>query len=317
VSRRRLSRCLRLAGGATVLGVLVWRFGAGPFVDARGFITWPGLLVSGALTALATVTSALRWRLVAGRLGVPLARGVAVAAYYRSQLLNATLPGGVLGDADRALRHGRAAGDVAAGVRAAVWERTLGQAVQTLLLVAALVAFSSPLRSLAPVVAVAGALVVLVASTLRRTASPDGVLARDLRHLMAPDVAGRVMVASVCSTACHAAVFLVAVHAVGVQVSWATLVPLALLVLTASSLPLNVAGWGPREGLTAWAFSMAGLGAGDGLTVSVVYGVLAAVATLPGAVVLLVEAAGRRAADRRRGDTESGPEPALEEARRG
>ena len=72
-------------------------------------------------------------------------------------------------------------------------------------------------------------------------------------------------------------------------------------------MPVNIAGWGPREGLTAWAFGLAGLGSAAGLTVSVVYGVLAAVATLPGALVLVgdawVDAAvpqwGRRARVRR------------------
>ncbi len=53
-------------------------------------------------------------------------------------------------------------------------------------------------------------------------------------------------------------------------------------------LPLNVGGWGPREGVTAWAFGAAGLGAGTGLSVAVVYGVLSFVASLPGVVVLVV-----------------------------
>jgi hypothetical protein len=57
-------------------------------------------------------------------------------------------------------------------------------------------------------------------------------------------------------------------------------------VLLASAIPLNVAGWGPREGAAAWVFGAAGLGAGVGLEVAVVYGVMALVATLPGAVAL-------------------------------
>ena len=51
---------------------------------------------------------------------------------------------------------------------------------------------------------------------------------------------------------------------------------------------MNVAGWGPREGVAAWAFSAAGLGASQGVTVAVVYGVLAFVACLPGAAVLIL-----------------------------
>ena len=46
--------------------------------------------------------------------------GDAVAAYYRSQFLNVTLPGGVVGDVHRAVRHGVDIGDVGLGVRAAV-----------------------------------------------------------------------------------------------------------------------------------------------------------------------------------------------------
>jgi hypothetical protein len=40
--------------------------------------------------------------------------------------------------------------------------------------------------------------------------------------------------------------------------------------------------------MTAWAFAAAGLGASLGLATAVVYGVMVLVASLPGAVVLLV-----------------------------
>ena len=51
------------------------------------------------------------------------------------------------------------------------------------------------------------------------------------------------------------------------------MLPLALLVLLAAALP-NVGGWGPREGVTAWAFAAAGLGASLGVATAVVYGVM-------------------------------------------
>jgi len=61
-----------------------------------------------------------------------------------------------------------------------------------------------------------------------------------------------------------------------------------LLALVVMGLPVNVGGWGPREGFVAWAFGVAGLGATLGLTVAVVYGVLAFVASLPGVGVILL-----------------------------
>ena len=52
-----------------------------------------------------------------------IAWGPAIAAYYGSQFLNSTLPGGVLGDVDRAVRHGRTVEDVGRGARAVAGER--------------------------------------------------------------------------------------------------------------------------------------------------------------------------------------------------
>jgi hypothetical protein len=85
----------------------------------------------------------------------------------------------------------------------------------------------------------------------------------------------------------HVATFLVAARSAGVTAPSTRVLPLALLVLVAMSLPLNVAGWGPREGAAAWVFGAAGLGAAAGVGVAVVYGVMSLVASLPGAALLV------------------------------
>jgi len=74
------------------------------------------------------------------------------------------------------------------------------------------------------------------------------------------------------------------------QVALALLTAIALAVLVGSAVPLNVAGFGPREGVTASVFAVAGLGSATGLTVSVTFGVLSAVATAPGVLVVLRDA---------------------------
>jgi uncharacterized membrane protein YbhN (UPF0104 family) len=291
----RWSAWLRLLVGLAVLAFLLHRFGAGPFAEVWQAATWQAVLAAFLLTAVATVTSAWRWRTVARTLGVPLGVRESVAAYYRSQFLNALLPGGVLGDADRAVRHGRAAGDLGAGVRATVWDRVTGQVVQVALALLALVVLPTPWRGTGVGAVVGLALVgVLGAAAVVLRRRTDVWLARDLRVLVRPGVLVRVVAASCGSTAGHLAVFAVAAGAVGVDTSPAVLVTTGLVVLVGSSIPLSVAGWGPREGFTAWAFGVVGLGAVTGLTVAVLYGVLAAVATLPGAVVLLADVAARR-----------------------
>ena len=53
-----------------------------------------------------------------------------------------------------------------------------------------------------------------------------------------------------------------------------------------------MAGWGPREGVAAWAFGAAGLGAQQGVATAVVYGVMVFVGALPARRCSLVLVAG-------------------------
>jgi uncharacterized membrane protein YbhN (UPF0104 family) len=253
-----------------------------------------------------TVFSAWRWCLVARGLGMRLPLGAAVADYYKALFLNAALPGGVLGDVDRAVRHGQGAGDVGRGVRAVVLERTAGQIVLVAVGVTVLTTVPSPvsdrLQQHGPVlaltgatVAVAAALVLLAARRLRRGTSRAARAARaglaEIRTgLLARRTWPGIVLASAVVLTGHLATFLVAARAAGSSASLVRLAPLMLLALLAMALPLNVGGWGPREGVTAWAFGAAGLSATQGLTIAVVYGVLAFVAALPGAVVLIKRA---------------------------
>jgi hypothetical protein len=105
----------------------------------------------------------------------------------------------------------------------------------------------------------------------------DGLLAR--RAWPAVALASALVVAG------HAFTFVIAARTAGVTAPLTQMLPLALLVLLAAALP-NVGGWGPREGVTAWAFGAAGMGASQGVATAVVYGVMVFVASLPGAALL-------------------------------
>jgi hypothetical protein len=96
-----------------------------------------------------------------------------------------------------------------------------------------------------------------------------------------------IVVASALVVSGHVATFLLAARTAGASAPPTRMVPLALLVMAAMVLP-SVGGWGPREGVTAWAFGAAGLGAQRGLATAIVYGVMVFAACLPGAAVLAV-----------------------------
>ncbi len=278
--------------GSAVLVAVVWWLGTDPFVSGVRALDVETLAVGAALGVPITVASAWRWRLVARGLGVDLPVGRATAACYRSQLLNSVLPGGVLGDVHRGLDHGRAAGDSARGLRSVAWERTAGQIVQASVAVLVLVLMPSPARSSLPgmlTILVVG--VVLLAVLVRRWST----LRADLAMLLERRIWPGVVLASTVVVAGLVATFVVAARAVGVTAPLPTLVPLAVLVLVAAAVPSNLAGWGPREGMAAWAFAAAGLGAEQGLATSVAFGVMVVVAVLPGVAVLVV---GTRARER-------------------
>jgi glycosyltransferase 2 family protein len=295
---RTLSTLARVCGGAAVLAVVVWQVGTGPFVQgARTLDAWP-LIAAAAIAVVTTVCCAWRWTLVARGLGVDVPLRSAVAAYYRSQFLNTTLPGGVLGDVHRGMRHGRDVGNLGRALRAVGWERSAGQAVQAVLALAVLSALPSPVRRPATVGAVVLVAVVLTVVVIGRGVSPTGSSgwARGVRAavsdvqdgLVAPGIWPRVVLASVAVVAGHATTFVIAARTAGVAASPTQLLAPTLLVLLAMGIPANVGGWGPREGVAAWAFGAAGLGADLGVSTAVVYGVMGLVANLPGAGVLVL-----------------------------
>ena len=298
-SRRSAWWWVRLAGAAATLAVLVWRLGTGPFLDGLRAVDGGALAAASGLAVLTTVCCAWRWRIVARGLGVDLPLGTAVAAYYRSLFLNVTLPGGVVGDVHRGISHGRDTSDVGRGLRAVAWERSAGQVVQVVLTVAVLLVVPSPVRSIAPLVALAllaAAAGVALAMRVRPAVGRVGrsrlsrlrsAAARDVRDgLLAARAWPAIALASALVVAGHAVTFLIAARTAGATAPPSRMLPLALLVLLAAALP-NIGGWGPREGVTAWAFAAAGLGASLGVATAVVYGVMVFVASLPGAAVLV------------------------------
>jgi uncharacterized membrane protein YbhN (UPF0104 family) len=283
-------------GGAAILAALVWRLGTGPFQDAARMLNAWSLAAAAAIAVPTTVCCAWRWSLVARGLGVDVPLRAAVVAYYRSLFLNTVLPGGVLGDVNRAVRHGREVGDPGRALRTVAWERSAGQVVQLALAAAVLGLLPSPVRSFMPVVVtavVAGALAAAVlgralrARPLSRGARALRTAAADVRvGLLAKRTWPGILVASTGAVAGHVLTFLIAARTAGSTASPTLLLPLAVVVLLGMGVPTNVAGWGPREGVAAWVFGAAGMDARQGVATAVVYGVMVLVSSLPGAVVV-------------------------------
>jgi len=255
-----------------------------------------------ALTVAQVVLSAWRWRFTAGRLGLELPLPKAVAEYYMATFLNQVLPGGVLGDASRAWRHGRSASAPGPALRAVILERASGQiamaaiALPVLLLSPALLAgiwqslaqgltASAVLKALAVMVLVLlvlGLLLALGPERLRRGLGTDVH-----RALLAPTALPLQLLSSLLVVASYVGVFLCMAHALGLDTPLMLLAPLSILLLLAMAVPVSIAGWGVREGAAALLWPLAGLAVMEGVALSVGYGLLVLCSSLPGAVCLL------------------------------
>lgn len=285
---------IRVAQGAALIAIvwLLWRA-----VDWREALALlqsadPRWLVAAALAlTVQTVLSALRWRLTAAQLGIEILIPEALREYYLSQVVNQSLPGGVVGDAGRAVRARGQAGLFASG-QAVVFERLAGQmgllAILMLGLTLALfvpTGMAWPLWLVVPV-AIAFAVLVCLALGLWWQSAKDTALGRSVhsfRHaVMGRDVWQQQLGLSLGTAICNVAAFSFCAASLGVALPVLAAAALVPLILFAMVLPLSISGWGLREGAATVLFPLFGASMSEGLAVSVAFGLVFLSTVIPG-----------------------------------
>lgn len=292
-----LQLLLRLAPPVVIIGLL-WTLADGPGALALlAEADWLYLFLAFVAVNLQTIASAGRWLCVAARLDQHMARGHAVAEYYVSQLVNQSLPGGVLGDAARAVRARHQAG-LGIAAKAVIIERLAGQIAMFGLLAVALVwALLNPgglSLALAPDHLLAAALVLLALAAL-------GALALRLARRHWRQQLGRSISTALLTrgawveqvplggviVALNLSSFTFCALATGTTLDAEGILVLVPLILCAMLIPTTVAGWGFREGAAAALFPLAGATAAAGFAASIAFGLVILAASLPGLFFLL------------------------------
>ena len=254
------------------------------------------LIASFVAVSLQTVLSAFRWRLTAGQLGLSMTRGTALKEYYLAQIVNQALPGGILGDAGRALRS-RAAAGLLTSSQAVLLERIAGQlALFALMLLSVLATMLIPSELVWPewllmtiglvLVAVLGFVVSLLFIS-KNSAGKTGRFIKGLgvasRMAFSPaSVFWKQSLLSLGTAVCNVAGFAFAAWAIGFQLSFWVALALVPMILIAMLLPLTISGWGLREGVAVALFPLVGATATQGLVASVAFGLICLLAALPG-----------------------------------
>ena len=285
---------------AIALLALLWHAADGPAaLQSLAAADWRWVAAAFLALNLQTVLSALRWRLTARQLNLELGKGQAIREYYLAQMVNQLLPGGMIGDAGRAVRARGQAGLMASG-QAVIFERLAGQAAMFLTLaIAFLVTLALPggldwpqwlFWTMAQLLAVALALPLLAAAATRLPgkAGRSAVAGWRALHkalLSRAALPGQIWF-GIGTTLCNLAAFAFCARAVGVVLGPGAITALVPLILLTMVIPISIAGWGLREGAAVVLLPLAGATASEGLAVSVTYGLTFLISVLPGIVMV-------------------------------
>ena len=299
ISPRLPRNAIRGAQIALALGLLalLWQIADGEEALRLLAGAKPAWLVAtfGVLT-LQTILSATRWRITARQLGIVLDAKTAVREYYLSQIVNQALPGGILGDAGRALRARSQAGLDASG-QAVLLERLAGQiALGGLLITAFALTLGVPggvewprWLSLGVLLVPVSALALLMALIVVARGT-SGRMSRGLlsfghaaaQAFVPRSVRWSQIGLSLGTAICNVAGFVFAAWAIGSELPVSAAMVLVPMILLAMLIPLTIGGWGLREGAAAALFPLAGAVAAEGLAASVAFGLVFLCVSLPG-----------------------------------
>lgn len=256
------------------------------------------ILAAGFALTVQTVLSAERWRVTAAQLGITIRPAMALREYYLAQFVNQSLPGGVIGDAGRAVRSRDQAGLLVSG-QAVIFERLAGQIGLLAVFLMALpltfilpTGFDWPLWLIGPVAAALVAIAALplgIGATLWMIGPGDHALRRFLARLslalIARGVRLKQVVLSLGTAIFNLAAFAFCAVALGVELPLLAIGTLVPLILFSMILPLTIGGWGVREGAAAILFPVVGQAASEGLATSFAFGLVIAVSVVPGLIV--------------------------------
>lgn len=297
---------------AVVIGMLLWVVNTAALWRELQRIPFWVVLPTIVLSAVQVMISAWRWCYTGSRLGLDMGLGVAIQEYYLATFINQVLPGGVLGDVNRALRHGTKTGRRQTAAHAVAIERLSGQLVLALVVILGLTGLLRAQAIKLPLADSSAAigwlppgllLTIIVGLLLLRHHSARFkayllALRQDVRLALFSWPAWPLqLVSSLLVMASYLAVFLLLAVAAGYVASIAVaavLLVLCTVLLLSMVVPLTVAGWGVREGAAAILWPLAGLPAEQGVALSLGYGALVFVGSCPGALMLLRGRCGRR-----------------------
>lgn len=304
LNRRHIMLALKLVVSVALVGYLLEQVGVEDALDQMLQLDPVWFLVSLGVASLQMVIGVLRWKVVLNALGSALPWMTALRFMYIGSFFNQALPSSVGGDAVRGFLAYKDGMSVRNAVNGVLIDR-----VVTVLALVALAAVMVPIGAskleeadwIGPVVwfvtaaAVGGTALLMVLDRLPerfthlRVVQGMTALAHDIRSVLLkfPDNFASLSVSVLGHVNLSAVVFVLAIG-LGIELSIIDCLLLFPPVLLFQTIPISVAGWGLRESAMVALFSLIGISDDSILVLSILYGLIMILISLPGVVIWLM-----------------------------
>ncbi len=257
------------------------------------------LLLAAALVVVQVFICSFRWNAVLKIYGEPLKYSQVFRFFYIGSFFNQALPSSVGGDAIRSYRAYKAGMGLGHAVGSVFLDR-IGTVLALVIMVAAILPFAldgmgGNIEALKLsvmvllVVAVGGTIFLMfldrVPESLSRFRAIKSLalFAGDVRKtFLSPSTAFKLIFWAIAGHVNLSIMVWLLLISVGVEVRLLEGLGLFPLILLIQTLPISIAGWGVREGAMVEVFAMVGVPAGGALAVSLLFGLAAAIMSLPG-----------------------------------
>ena len=301
--KRYLSFIVKFAISVALIAYMATTFDLGDAAQrmAQADIRW--LVVSAVIFFALLANNSLRWEIVIWAIGSRLGFWAALRMIYIAAFFNQALPSTIGGDAARMVLSRRAGLSLASAVNSVMLERVV--AVLGLIL---LVVITQPFllarigdnaaKYVFPLLAAAGVGGICFLMMLDRTPERwrKWTLVRGIVQLGAdakslflhPGYAAGAIVLGVVGQLLVSTMFYTLAQALNLDhvdlLDCIVLVPPVILITT---IPISIAGWGLREGAMVTLFAFVGVAQGDAFVLSILFGVVSLVLSLPAGLVWL------------------------------
>ena len=310
--KRHLGFALKLLLSVALIAYMAVTFDLGDAAQRIRQADMAWIAAAIALFAVLMANNALRWEIVIAAINARLGFWAALRMIYIAAFFNQALPSTIGGDAARMVLSRRSGLSLAASINSVMLERVVA-VFGLIILVVATQPFllsrigDNPAKYVFPLLAAAGVAGICFLMVLDRVpeAWRKWTLVRGLAQLAAdakrlflhPGYAIAAVALGVTGQLLVSALFYALAKALGLEqvdlLDCIVLIPPVILITT---IPISIAGWGLREGAMVTLFAFVGVGQSDAFVLSVLFGVVNLLLSLPGGLVWLASG-GRKAAD--------------------